>query len=78
VEPGDEKDLNRAWVVLSKGREVVGLGRLSGAATEVMHKGENSGNPNRVNWVSKTEQCYPSRVNWTDRVSQISQDNRLN
>jgi hypothetical protein len=66
--------------VLSKGREVVGLGysRLSGAATEVMHKGENSGNPNRVNWVSKTEQCYPSRVNWTDRVSQISQDNRLN
>jgi hypothetical protein len=48
--------------VLSKGREMVGPGypRLSGAAAEVMHKGENSGNPNRV---SKMEQGYPSRVN---------------
>jgi hypothetical protein len=64
--------------VLPKGREVVGPGysRLSGAAAEVMHKGENSGNPNRVNWVSKTEQRYPSWVNQTDRVSQIGQDSR--
>jgi hypothetical protein len=78
TELGDEKDPKRAQVVLSNGHEVVGLDylRLSGAAAEVMHKGENSGNPNRVNRVSKTEQRYPSRVNQTDRVSQISQDNR--
>jgi hypothetical protein len=78
VEPGDEKDLKRAQVVLSKGHEVVGPGysRMSGAAAEVMHKGENSGNSNRVNQVSKTEQRYPSRVKWTDRVSQIGQDSR--
>jgi hypothetical protein len=77
MEPGDEKDPKRARVVLSKGHEVVGLGysRLSGAAAEVMHKGEDSGNPNRVNRVSKTEQCYPS--NRTDRVSQIDRDSRL-
>jgi hypothetical protein len=64
--------------VLSKGHEVVRphYSRLSGAAAEVMHKGENSGNPNRVNRVSNTEQHYPSRVNWTDWVSQISQDSR--
>jgi hypothetical protein len=57
--------------VLSKGCEMVGPGypRLSGAATEVMHKGENSGNPNRV---SKMEQGYPSRVNQIDRVSQMA------
>jgi hypothetical protein len=64
--------------VLSKGREVVRLGysRLSGSANEVMHKRENSENPNQVNRVSKTEQRYPSRVNRTDRVSQIGRDNR--
>jgi hypothetical protein len=65
VELGDEKDPKRAWVVLSKGHEVVGTGysRLSGAVAVVMHKGDNSVNPNQVNRVSKTEQCYPSRVN---------------
>jgi hypothetical protein len=64
--------------VLSKGREVVGPGysRLLGAAAKVMHKGENSGIPNRVNWVSKMEQRYPSQVNRTDRVSQIGWDSR--
>jgi hypothetical protein len=79
VEPKDEKDLKRARVVLSKGCEVIGPGysRLSGAATEVMHKGENSGNPNRVNRVSKIEQCYSSWVNRTDQVSQIDRDSRL-
>jgi hypothetical protein len=79
TEPGDEKDPKREQVVLSKGREVVGPGylRLSGVAAEVMHKGENSGHPNWVNRVSKTEQCYPSQVNRTDRVSQIGWDSRL-
>jgi hypothetical protein len=78
TELGDEKDPKRACAVLSKGHEVVGSGysRLLGAAAEVMHKGENSGNPNRVNRVSKTEQCYPSLVNQTDRVSQIGWDSR--
>jgi hypothetical protein len=78
AEPGDEKDPKRARVVLSKGREVVGpsYSGLSGAAAEVMHKGENSGNPNRVNRVSKTEQRYPSQVNRTDWVSQIGRDSR--
>jgi hypothetical protein len=43
MEPRDEKDWRRARVVLSKGHEVIGPGysRLSGAAAEVMHKGEN-------------------------------------
>jgi hypothetical protein len=51
-------------VVLSKGREVVGSGysRLIGAAAKVTDRGENSGNPNWVNQVSKMEQHYPSRV----------------
>jgi hypothetical protein len=64
--------------VLSKGHEVVGPGysRLSDAIAEVMHKGENSGNPNRVSQVNKMEQRYPSRVNQTDQVSQIGQDSR--
>jgi hypothetical protein len=73
TEPGDEKDPKRAQVVLSMGRKVVILGysRLSGAAAVVMHNGENSGNPNWVNRVSKTEQRYPSQVNRIDQVSQI-------
>jgi predicted RNA-binding protein with PUA domain len=78
MELGDEKDAKRTRVVMSKGCEVVGLGylRLSGVAAEVMHKGENSGNPNRVNQVSKMEQHYPSWVNRTDRISQIDRDSR--
>jgi hypothetical protein len=50
VEPEDE-DPKRARVVLSKGREVVGLGysRLSGAAAMVMDMKENLGNHNQVN-----------------------------
>jgi hypothetical protein len=58
-------------VVLSKGRNMVRLGhsRLAGAATEVTDKGENSGNPSRVNQVSKMEQHYPSLVS---RGSQTS------
>jgi hypothetical protein len=74
AELGDKKDPKRAHVVMSKGCEGVrpGYSRLSSAAAEVMHKGENSGNPNRVNQVTKMEQCYLSQVNWTDQVSQIS------
>jgi hypothetical protein len=80
----DEKDPKRVCVVLSKGREVVGLGysRLIGAATKVTGRGENSGNPSQV---SKIERHYPSRVsrvsqdNSTDRhgdqVSRVSQNN---
>jgi hypothetical protein len=51
AEPREEKDPKRAQVVLSRGHEVLGPSylRLSGATTEVMHEGENSGNPNRVN-----------------------------
>jgi hypothetical protein len=70
TEPKDEKDSKRACVVLSKGNEVVGLGysRLTGAAAKVMDMGENSGNPNRVSWVS--------RDNSTDRqADRVSQDN---
>jgi hypothetical protein len=61
----DEKDLKRACVMLPKGREVVrpGYSRLIGAATKVTDRGDNSGNPNRVNWVSKTEQHCPCRDN---------------
>jgi hypothetical protein len=46
----DEKDLKRARKVLSKGREVVrpGYSRLSGDAARVVDKGEESGNPIRV------------------------------
>jgi hypothetical protein len=85
TEPEDKKDPKRACVMLSKGHEVVGPGysRLTSAATKVTDRGENSGNPNRVNQVSKTEQHYPSRVNWVSqmeqhyqrRVSRVSHDN---
>jgi hypothetical protein len=70
IEPKDEKDPKRAHVVPSKGREVVGLGysRLTGAAANVTDRGENSGNPGRINQVSKTEQHYPILV------SQVSQN----
>jgi hypothetical protein len=65
LEPEERKDLKRARVVLSKGREVVGLGysRVTSVAAKVTDKRENSGNHGRVNRVSKTEQHYPSRVN---------------
>jgi hypothetical protein len=78
AERRDEKDPKRARVVLSKGHEVVrpAYSRLSGAATEVMHKGENSRNPNRINRVRKTEQRYPSQVNRTHQVHQIGWDRR--
>jgi hypothetical protein len=71
TEPEDEKDLKTAHVVLSKGHEVVrpGYSRLTGAVTKVTNRGENLGNPSRVNRVSKMEQHYPSRV------SQVSHDN---
>jgi hypothetical protein len=74
TESEDEKDPKRACVVLSKGGEVVGpvYSRLTGAAAMVLDRGENSGNPSRVNRVSKTEQHYPSQVS---RVRQVSQDN---
>jgi hypothetical protein len=56
MKPGDEKDPKRARVVLSKGRVVVRPSylRLSGAAAEVMHKGENLGNPNLSKWFYDT------------------------
>jgi hypothetical protein len=71
----DSKDLKRAHLVLSKSREVVGLGysRVAGVAAKVTDKRENLGNHGRVNQVSKTEQHYLSRVNW---VSQNSNTDR--
>jgi hypothetical protein len=62
-------------VVLSKGREVVGPGysRVKGVAAKVTDKRENSGNHDRVNRVSKTEQHYLSRVN---RFSQNNNTDR--
>jgi hypothetical protein len=75
TEPEDRKDLKIARVVLSKGREVVGLGysRVTGVATKGTDKRENSGNHSRVDRVSKTEQHYPSRVSRFGRVTQVSQ-----
>jgi hypothetical protein len=69
TESEDEKDSKRGRVVLSKGRQVVGPGysRLTGAAAKLTDRGENLGNPSRVNRVSKMEQHYPS---WVSRVSQ--------
>jgi hypothetical protein len=81
------KDLKRACVVLSKGCEVVrpGYWRLTSAAAKVMDRGENLGNPSRVNWVSKTEQHYLSQVSQdnntdqqADRVSWVSQNSSMN
>jgi hypothetical protein len=65
TELADEKDLKRECVVPPKGREVVGPGysRLIGAATKVTDWGDDSSNPNRVNWASKTEKHCPSRDN---------------
>jgi hypothetical protein len=49
-ESEDEKDPKRAHMVLSKEREVVGPGysRLSRDAARVTDRGQDSGNPNRV------------------------------
>jgi hypothetical protein len=71
-EPEDRKDPKRARVVLSKDREVVGLGysRVIGVAARVIDKRENLGNHDRV---SKTEQHYPS---WVNRVNQNSNMDR--
>jgi hypothetical protein len=78
TELDNEKDPKRARVVLSKGHEVVRPGylRLIGAAAKVTDRGENSGNPSRVNRVSKTEQHYPSGVSRVGRVSQNSSTDR--
>jgi hypothetical protein len=55
TETKDEKDMNRAHVVLSKGYEVVGLGysRLTGAAVKVMDRGENLANPARLTGLAR-------------------------
>jgi hypothetical protein len=52
-ESEDEKDSKRARMVLSMGHEVVrpGYSRLLGDAARVVGRGEESGNPNRVDWV---------------------------
>jgi hypothetical protein len=70
------KGPKRARAVLSKGHEVVRLGysRVTGVATKVMDKKENSGNQDWVDQVSKMEQHYPS---WVDQVSQNSNTDRL-
>jgi hypothetical protein len=53
LESEDEKDLKRTRMVLSKGREVVGLGysRLVGDATRAADKVEESCNPIQVGQV---------------------------
>jgi hypothetical protein len=68
----DEKDPKRARVVLSKGHVVVGLGysRLTGAATKVTDRGENSGNPSRISQDNGTDQQ-------ADQVSRVSQNNSM-
>jgi hypothetical protein len=49
----NEKDPMRACMVLSKAREVVGpdYSRLSGDATRVEDRGEESGSPNQIDRV---------------------------
>jgi hypothetical protein len=55
-------------MVLSKGREVVGLGysRLSGDGARATDRGEESSNPNRV---GRVRQEYDMN-RWTDQVTQ--------
>jgi hypothetical protein len=70
----DEKDPKRACMVLSKGYEVVrpGYSRLSKDAARVTDRGEESGNPNRVDqvhWEYDTDW-------WTDRVTRDSRGKR--
>jgi hypothetical protein len=69
-ESEDEKDPNRACMVLSKGHEVVGPGysRLSGDAARAVDRGEKSSNPDRVGQEYDTDR-------WTD---QVTLDNRGN
>jgi hypothetical protein len=66
-------------LVLSKAREVVGLGylRVTGVAAKVMDKRENLGNHSQVNRVSKTEQRYSSRVSQVGQVARASQDSSM-
>jgi hypothetical protein len=56
-------------VVLSRGREVVGLGysRVIGVAAKVMNKRENSGNHDRVNEVSQNS-CTDWQASRVGRV----------
>jgi hypothetical protein len=70
-EPEDKKDMKRAHVVLSKGQKVVGLGysRVTGVATKVMDKRENSGNHDRVNRVSQNSNTDQQ----ADRVGRVGQ-----
>jgi hypothetical protein len=79
TEPEDEKDRKRECVVLTKGHEVVRAGylRLTGAASKVTDRGENSGNTSRVNRVSKTEQHYLSWVSRVGRVSRFSENSSM-
>jgi hypothetical protein len=73
-ESEDEKDSKRARMVLSMGHEVVrpGYSKLLGDAARVVGRGEESGNPNRVDWV-----CWEYDTDRrTDRVTQDSRSNQ--
>jgi hypothetical protein len=76
TKPKDEKDPNRAHVMLSSGREVVGPGysRVTSVAAKVMDKRENSGNHSRVNRVSKIEQQY---LDWVSQATHVSQNSNM-
>jgi hypothetical protein len=60
-------------MMLSKGHEVVGSGysRLSVDAARVVDRGEESGNPNWVDWVHREYDMDQQ----TDRVTQDSRGN---
>jgi hypothetical protein len=92
LESEDEKDLKRACMVLSKGREVVGPGysRLSRGATRVTDEEEESGNPNLVDRVHReydtdwqtdqvTQDSWGNQDGYTgQQADQITQDSRGN
>jgi hypothetical protein len=79
----DEKDPKRGCVVLSQGREVVGLGysKLSSAATKEMDRSKRLDNLNRVTRVGDRDgwPVIPNRVirvnsreqHWTDYSGQV-------
>jgi hypothetical protein len=73
LESKDEKDPKRTCMMLSKGREVLGLGysRLSGDAARVTNRGRESDNPNwvgRVCWEYDTDR-RTDWVTWGIRVT---------
>jgi hypothetical protein len=71
--PKDKRDLKKARVVLSKGREVVGTGysSVTGVAAKVTDKSKNSDNHDWVNQISQNS-IMDRHADQVSRVGQVT------